>query len=137
MTKISDKILPGVATGDDVQYIFKIAKENQFALPAVNVVGTNSTNAVLEAAAKVNSPVIIQFSNGGGAFNAGKSDLQKDGERIEKCRLQCHLWHRKIRCGGGDEKRPGKNRTDPGRYGRPPGDRTDRPPLCQQGKGEE
>jgi len=72
MTKISDKIYPGVATGDDVQYIFKIAKENQFALPAVNVVGSNSINAVMEAAAKVNSPVIIQFSNGGGSFYAGK-----------------------------------------------------------------
>lgn len=72
MTKISDKINPGVATGDDVQYIFKIAKENKFALPAVNVVGSNSINAVLEAASEVNSPVIIQFSNGGGAFYAGK-----------------------------------------------------------------
>lgn len=72
MSKISDKIIPGVATGDDVQYIFKIAQENSFALPAVNVVGSDSVNAVLEAAAKVNSPVIIQFSNGGGAFYAGK-----------------------------------------------------------------
>jgi fructose-bisphosphate aldolase, class II len=72
MTRISDKINPGVATGDDVQTIFKIAKETNFALPAVNVVGSNSINAVLEAAARVNSPVIIQFSNGGGAFYAGK-----------------------------------------------------------------
>ena len=65
MTKISDKIEPGVVTGEDVQFIFEKAKEGQFALPAVNVVSTNSINAVLEAAAKVNSPVIIQFSNGG------------------------------------------------------------------------
>ena len=72
MTKISDKISPGVATGDDVQFIFNNARANQFALPAVNVVSTDSINAVMEAAAKVNSPVIIQFSNGGGSFYAGK-----------------------------------------------------------------
>ena len=61
--KISDRIKPGVATGNDLQEIFRIAKANQFALPAVNVVGTDSVNAVLEAAKAVNSPVIIQFSN--------------------------------------------------------------------------
>ena len=78
MTKISERIEPGVVTGDDVQFIFEKAKEGGFALPAVNVVGTNSINAVLEAAAKVNSPVIIQFSNGGGAFYAGKG-IKVDG----------------------------------------------------------
>lgn len=78
MTKISDKIQPGVVSGDNVQFIFEQAKANKFALPAVNVVGTNSINAVLEAAAKVNSPVIIQFSNGGGAFYAGKG-IKVDG----------------------------------------------------------
>ena len=51
---------------------FCIRKENNFAIPAVNVVGTDSVNAVLESAAKVNSPVIIQFSNGGAGFYAGK-----------------------------------------------------------------
>ncbi|NOY96469.1 MAG: class II fructose-bisphosphate aldolase [Chlorobi bacterium] len=66
-------IKPGVVTGQDVQAIFKVAKENEFALPAVNVVGTNSINAVLEAAKKVNSPVIVQLSNGGAAFYAGKA----------------------------------------------------------------
>ncbi len=71
-SKIFDVVKPGVVTGDDVQAIFKIAKENQFALPAVNVVGSDSINGVLEAAAAVNSPVIIQFSNGGAAFTAGK-----------------------------------------------------------------
>jgi len=80
MTKISDKIAPGVATGDDLQFIFQVAKEQQFALPAVNVVGTNSINAVMEAAAKVNSPVIIQFSNGGGAFYAGKG-IKSEGHQ--------------------------------------------------------
>lgn len=70
--KIYDKIAPGVVTGDGVQEIFRIAKANNFALPAVNVVGSNSINAVMEAAKDVNSPVIIQFSSGGGAFYAGK-----------------------------------------------------------------
>ncbi len=72
MAKILDYVKPGVVTGSDVQTIFKIAKEEGFALPAVNVVGTNSVNAVLEAARAVNSPVIIQFSNGGASFFAGK-----------------------------------------------------------------
>ncbi|MCF7847798.1 MAG: class II fructose-bisphosphate aldolase [Kiritimatiellales bacterium] len=71
-TKILDVVKPGVLFGEDVQTVFRIAKENGFALPAVNVVGTDSVNGVLEAAAKVNSPVIIQFSNGGAAFYAGK-----------------------------------------------------------------
>ncbi len=73
---MSDKILSvvkaGVVTGDDVSKIFEIAKKNNFALPAVNVVGTNSSNAVMEAAKTVNSPVMIQFSSGGAQFFAGK-----------------------------------------------------------------
>ncbi len=72
-TKIFDVIKPGVVTGEDVQKVFAIAKENNFAIPAVNVIGTNSVNAVLEVAKEVNSPVIIQFSNGGAHFFAGKS----------------------------------------------------------------
>lgn len=76
--KIFDKVKPGVVTGNDVVEVFRIAKENQFAMPAVNVVGSNSINAVMEAAKEVNSPVIIQFSNGGAAFNAGKG-LKLDG----------------------------------------------------------
>jgi fructose-bisphosphate aldolase class II len=71
-TKVLDAVKPGVLFGDDVAKVFQIAKENKFALPAVNVVGTDSINGVLEAAAGVNSPVIIQFSNGGAAFTAGK-----------------------------------------------------------------
>ena len=62
----------GVLTGDQVQQVFALAKEESFALPAANCVGTNSMNAVMETAAKVDAPVIVQFSNGGGAFNAGK-----------------------------------------------------------------
>ncbi len=70
--KILDVVKPGVVTGSDVQKVFAIAKQNEYALPAVNVVGTNSVNAVIEAAMVVNSPVIIQFSNGGAVFFAGK-----------------------------------------------------------------
>ncbi|MRI32350.1 class II fructose-bisphosphate aldolase [Endozoicomonas sp. OPT23] len=70
--KIFDIVKPGVLFGDDVQKVFEIAKANQFALPAVNVISTDSINSVLEAAAKVKSPVIVQFSNGGAAFFGGK-----------------------------------------------------------------
>jgi fructose-bisphosphate aldolase class II len=65
-------IKPGVATGKEVQEIFKLAKEKGFALPAVNVIGSNTINGVLETAKELNAPVIIQFSNGGAQFNAGK-----------------------------------------------------------------
>ena len=68
---ILDIVKAGVLFGDDVQKVYQYAKENGFALPAINVVGTDSVNGVLEAAAKVKSPVIIQFSNGGAAYYAG------------------------------------------------------------------
>ncbi len=71
-------IKSGVATGKQVQEIFKLAKEKQFALPAVNVVGSNSINSVLETAKELNAPVIIQFSNGGAQFNAGKGLSNKN-----------------------------------------------------------
>ncbi|WP_345971882.1 class II fructose-bisphosphate aldolase [Sulfurimonas diazotrophicus] len=77
---ILDLVKPGVLFGDDVQKVFAAAKAGEFALPAVNVVNVESINGVLEAAAKVNSPVIIQFSNGGGQFFAGKG-LSNDGEK--------------------------------------------------------
>lgn len=72
MTKIFDSVKPGVLFGKDVTRVLEIAKKEKFAIPAVNVVGTNSINAVLESAKSVNSPVIIQFSNGGASFYAGK-----------------------------------------------------------------
>ena len=78
-TKISDVVKPGVVTGDDVQKVFQIARENNFALPAVNCVDTNTINAVIETAAKVGSAVIVQFSNGGAQFIAGKG-LKLDGQ---------------------------------------------------------
>lgn len=77
---MSHSIKPGVATGDAVQEIFKYAKEKGFALPAVNVTSSSTVNAVMETAAKVNSPVIIQFSNGGALFNAGKT-LSNENEK--------------------------------------------------------
>lgn len=83
-TKVLDVVPAGVVTGDDLQKLFKVAKEDGFALPAVNVVSTPSVNAVLEAAKKVNSPVIIQFSNGGGAYFAGKG-LPSDEAAVLGC----------------------------------------------------
>ena len=77
---MSHNIKAGVATGKEVQEIFNYAKKKGFALPAVNVIGSSSINAVLETAAELNSPVIIQFSNGGAQFNAGKG-LSNDGEK--------------------------------------------------------
>ena len=69
---MATKILPGVASGDQVQAIFQLAKAKQFALPAVNVTSSSTVNAVIETAAKVKAPVIIQFSNGGAHYFAGK-----------------------------------------------------------------
>ena len=74
------KFKPGLVYGSALQDLYQYAKENKFALPAVNVIGTNSVNAVLETAKAVNSPVIIQFSNGGGQFFAGKS-LKLDNDK--------------------------------------------------------
>lgn len=77
---MSYNIKPGVATGNAVQEIFKLAKSKGFAIPAVNVSGSNTINAVLETAKDLNSPVIIQFSNGGAQFNAGKG-LSNENQR--------------------------------------------------------
>ena len=66
------KYSSGVLFGAELEALYNDAKDNEFALPAVNTIGTNTINATLEAAAKVNSPVIIQFSNGGAQFIAGK-----------------------------------------------------------------
>jgi fructose-bisphosphate aldolase class II len=77
---MNPSIKSGVATGDSVQAIFQLAKEKQFALPAVNVTSTSTVNAVMEVAASLNAPVIIQFSNGGAQYFAGKG-LKNDSER--------------------------------------------------------
>jgi fructose-bisphosphate aldolase, class II len=62
----------GVVTGKDYRVLVAACKEGHYALPAVNVIGTSSVNAVLEAAAKNKSDVVIQLSNGGAEFYAGK-----------------------------------------------------------------
>jgi len=80
MGKISEVVKPGVVTGSDLQFIFKVAKEAGFAIPAVNVVGSSTVNAVMEAAVVANAPVMIQFSNGGAVFNAGKG-LKMEGQQ--------------------------------------------------------
>lgn len=82
MGKISDQIKAGVVSGSDTQLLFKIAKEEQFAMPAVNVVNSSSVNAALEAAKLAGSPIIIQFSNGGAQFFAGKG-LKLDGQKAQ------------------------------------------------------
>jgi fructose-bisphosphate aldolase, class II len=83
MIKMSKGLLnvvkPGVVTGADVQKVFQFCKEHKMALPGVNVISTDTINAVLEAAAKAKSAVIIQFSNGGAAFVAGKG-LKLEGQ---------------------------------------------------------
>lgn len=68
----------GVLTGKALDSVYAHAKKNLYALPAVNVIGSSSVNGVMETSAKLNSPVIIQFSNGGGIFNAGKGLSNKD-----------------------------------------------------------
>ncbi|MDO9831893.1 class II fructose-bisphosphate aldolase [Glaesserella parasuis] len=83
MAKLLDIVKPGVVTGDDVQKIFACAKEHNFALPAVNCVGSDSVNAVLETAARVKAPVIVQFSNGGAQFYAGKGIKPASGARAD------------------------------------------------------
>lgn len=77
---MSQKLAPGVVSGTQLQELFQYAKDKGFALPAVNVIGSNTMNAVMETAAELNAPVIIQFSNGGAVFNAGKG-LSNDNQQ--------------------------------------------------------
>jgi fructose-bisphosphate aldolase class II len=74
------QVKPGVIAGDDLQALFALAKARHFALPAINVINTSTVNAVMEAAAEIKSPAILQFSNGGAQFYAGKG-LNNDGQR--------------------------------------------------------
>ena len=93
---MSKKFPSGVITGDGVQAIFNDAQEHEYALPAVNVVGTNSVNAVLETVAAVNSPVMVQFSNGGGSFFAGKSLDNTDQRSATPAPCHCETVKRLI-----------------------------------------
>jgi len=77
---VLDIVNPGVLSGSEAKKLFAYAKKNEFAIPAVNVVGTDSINALLESAAKVNSPIIVQFSNGGATYFAGKG-LSNENEK--------------------------------------------------------
>lgn len=76
----NSRFRPGVLHGDEVTELLQHANDNNYALPAVNVIGTNTVNAVLETAKAVNSPVMIQYSNGGAVFFAGKS-LSNEGQQ--------------------------------------------------------
>ena len=80
MPTVKDLVPPGVIVGADVQKVFAFAKSHGFALPAVNCTGTDTVNAAMETAAELDSPMVIQFSNGGAAFYAGKG-LNNDGQR--------------------------------------------------------
>lgn len=82
MKRVLEVVKPGVVTGEDVSKLLAIAKEEGFAMPAVNVVGSDSVNGILEAAKLVNSPVMIQLSNGGAAFFAGKG-LKMEGQQAQ------------------------------------------------------
>ena len=97
---VLDVVNAGVLGGDEAIKLYNYAKSEGFAIPAVNVVGTNSINAVLESAKKVNSPVIVQFSNGGAGFVAGKTCQEADvflggGNKWSKtCSFASKtLWH--------------------------------------------
>ncbi|MEF1204079.1 class II fructose-bisphosphate aldolase [Photobacterium damselae] len=82
MSNIFNFVKPGVISGEDIQKVFEVAKENKFALPAVNVVNTDSINCVLEAASKVKAPVVVQFSHGGAGYLAGKG-LELEGHEAQ------------------------------------------------------
>lgn len=86
------KFKSGVLFGEDLLNLYRHANEAKFAIPAVNVIGTNSVNAVLETAKKVNSPVIIQFSHGGGTFFAGKG-LSNDNDAAAIAGSISGAWH--------------------------------------------
>lgn len=90
--KVMEIVKPGVVWGQALKELFRIAKQEEFAIPAVNVVGTNSVNAVMEAAKVVNSPVIIQFSNGGAQFFAGKG-LPNENQEASIAGAISGAWH--------------------------------------------
>jgi len=91
MSAINDIVKPGVVTGDDLLTLLKHARDNGYAIPAVNCTSSSSANACLEAAAKNNSPIIIQVSNGGGVFMAGKSIKDKNAAAFGSVALAHHV----------------------------------------------
>lgn len=94
MNSLASLVPAGVATGEQVQTLFHFAKQRRCAYPAVNVVGTNSINATLEAARQVNSPVIVQLSHGGSAFFCGKAlKLEGQGSSVLGSVAAAHYVH--------------------------------------------
>ena len=73
LAKLPATVKPGVVTGQALKDLLQYAQDNEFAMPGVNIVGTNSINACMEAAAKYGGPIMVTFSKGGGQFIAGKS----------------------------------------------------------------
>lgn len=93
MVKVLDLVKPGVLYGDDLIKVLNHAKEKKFAIPAVNVTGTNTINAALEVARDVKSPIIIQLSNGGASFYAGAIDNSKQDASILGAISAAHHVH--------------------------------------------
>ena len=71
--KLPATVKPGVVTGEALIDLLDNAKECGYAIPGVNIVGSNSINSCMEAAAKYGGPIMVTFSKGGGQFIAGKS----------------------------------------------------------------
>jgi len=91
MTALNDLVPPGVVTGDNLVKLLEHARDNGYAIPAVNCTSSSSANACLEAAAKNNSPIIIQVSNGGGVFLAGKSVKDPNAAAAGSVALAYHV----------------------------------------------
>lgn len=78
--KLLDIVKPGIVTGNDLFKLYNYAKANKFAIPAINCTSSSTVNAALEAAREMKAPIIIQFSNGGSIFFAGKGLNNKNQE---------------------------------------------------------
>jgi len=91
MATSNDIVPPGVVTGDDLLKLLTHAKDNAYAIPAFNCTSSSTCNAVMEAAKKNNSPVIIQVSNGGGKFMAGKSCSDPNAAAAGSVALALHV----------------------------------------------
>jgi fructose-bisphosphate aldolase class II len=84
--KLPATVKPGVVTGQALVDLLKHAKETGYAIPGVNIVGSNSINACMEAAKKYGGPIMVTFSKGGGQFIAGKAaDNKNDAASIAGC----------------------------------------------------
>jgi fructose-bisphosphate aldolase class II len=90
-TNLCDIVPPGVVTGDNLIKLLEHAKDNGYAIPAINCTSSSTCNAVLEAGRKFNSPVIIQVSNGGGAFMAGKANKDPNAAAVGAVALAMHV----------------------------------------------